>query len=736
MLPCRIACVRIGRFATGAASRRPGVGGSAGAASATAPPRPAGPPAEPPPAPPLALVTDLRGKPHVVALSREAQRRGAARGMALAEARALVADLLALPWDGEEIARAALEVTTALLAASPRVAWAGGTVHRSAGASMRPAGWEGEAGLWWVDAAGLGSEARLAQRLARLAGGLGFGRARVGVADSAIAAYAATFGRTDAREYGRTGVRRVRGAGSAGARPDSASAASSRRASPPPAPRRSARGAPHEPLVRPTIVPPGGDAAFLAPFPLALLEPDEDLTDTCHALGLGTMGQFAALDADEVESRFGPEGLALHRLARGLDTRGPSAPRDDTLPVVACDLGSPVATAEPLLFVLKGALTSLGVALRTRGLAAREISLALTLDDGSVAERAVRPARPTSHEAALFDHCRAAFDDWALPEPVTALAVRASVTVAASGEQGDLLAPRWADPSALDAAFERIRGREGADAVARPAQRDGHLPCDAGEWRMDGRADLRTAGRNTEGHQERGDAGRRPAPGVPSDGRSRPFPRGDVPAPVGESHRRRDAAPARPDEHDEQSEGVAPAGLATQRPLRIARGDRPAGWHRSNEAEPPREDGTSPVRLYARPLARPSEPPTAAALRLLAEPVPIRVRLGRAGLEAFRYGETWRDVTAWAGPERLVPRWWVSQDAPRDAAPVRKTPLTGLPSAGRTGAASAPAAGTSSPTPLTGPPRDYYSARTADGALWLVFRSAASRRWFVEGWWD
>ena len=36
----------------------------------------------------------------------------------------------------------------------------------------------------------------------------------------------------------------------------------------------------------------------------------------------------------------------------------------------------------------------------------------------------------------------------------------------------------------------------------------------------------------------------------------------------------------------------------------------------------------------------------------------------------------------------------------------------------------------------TAAPRDYYSARTADGALWLLFRAGAPAQWFVEGWWD
>ena len=410
------------------------------------------------PADPAAVaVADVRGKPRVAAASREAERRGIVAGMALPEAKALAADLALLPWDQERIARAALEVTTALLAASPRVAWDGlGPLPSGRLAT----GWGG-AGIWWVDAAGLGSEAKLAERLLAIASGLGFGAARTGIADSAVAAYAATYGGTGARRHGGTGV-------------------------------------------RPRIVPPGGDAAYLAPFPVTLLDLDDDLAETLRGLGLTTLGQLAALDADEVDARFGPEGLTAHRLARGLDTRGPSTPRDDALPVVEVELGGPVATAEPLLFVLKGALATLGEALRGKGLAARELALTLELDDGSTAVRAVRPARPTSHADALFDHCRGALENWQLPEPATGLILRAALTVPAAGEQGDLLAPRWADPAALAAAFDRIRGSEGPDAVAVPESRDAHLPADGGSW---ARADV--GGHGGTAARRRGPAGAR-----------------------------------------------------------------------------------------------------------------------------------------------------------------------------------------------------------------------------------
>ena len=482
----------------------------------------------------------MRAKPRVVAACAEASRRGITPGMALSQAQSLAADLVHAGFDADRLARRALDVTTALLEASPRVSWwPGGPVAQ----------WPRNEGVWWIDAAGLGEEKKLVQHLLRIAKKIDRGSPHVGVADSAIAAYAATF---------------PRGAGPLG----------------------------HPATV---IVPSGRDAAFLARYPIALLELDEDLAGTFAALGLATLGQVAALDGDEVEARFGPAGLAAWRLARGLDPRGPSLPRDDTVPAASCDLGAPVATAEPLLFVLKGALASLGSALRTKGLAARELVVTLALDDGSASERSVRPARPSSHEQVLFDHCRALLDDWRLEEPITGVSVRASDTVSAAGEQGDILAVRWADPSALEAAFDRIRAREGTDAIAVPQARDAHLPADAGAWAS---------------------------------------------GPV-------------------------------------------AQWPSGRVAE--RRTGPPGHRATTGPLA---------ALRLLENPRAVRVRLGRSGLEAFKDGDAWTDVTGWSGPERIAPKWWRTTDGARD----------------------------------------YFGARASDGTLWILFRT--KKAWFLEGWWD
>jgi protein ImuB len=82
------------------------------------------------------------------------------------------------------------------------------------------------------------------------------------------------------------------------------------------------------------IVPAGTERAFLAPLPVTLLrarpevvtrERSEDLCTILERLGVRTLGELAALDADSVSDRFGRRGVLARELALGRDT--PLRPR-------------------------------------------------------------------------------------------------------------------------------------------------------------------------------------------------------------------------------------------------------------------------------------------------------------------------------------------------------------------------------------------------------------------------
>jgi protein ImuB len=76
------------------------------------------------------------------------------------------------------------------------------------------------------------------------------------------------------------------------------------------------------------IVPPGAERAFLAPLPVTLLrarpevvtrERSDDLCTILERLGVRTLGELAALDADAVSDRFGRRGVLARELALGRD---------------------------------------------------------------------------------------------------------------------------------------------------------------------------------------------------------------------------------------------------------------------------------------------------------------------------------------------------------------------------------------------------------------------------------
>ena len=369
----------------------------------------------------MALVDGTR----LSAVSLAAARGGVRPGMTVSAARARCAEVETLDWDAPALARAVTETTALFLAASPQVT---------------PA--VGEPGVWWVGALGL-DEPSLARDLLALARSW-HPRARVAIAGSCVAARAATWSTRGHAAY---------------------------------------------------LVPAEGDAAYLAPAPLALIPMDDEMRAALDALGIRAAGALAALGAEAVERRWGASGLAAWRLARGEDARRPVLVAPAARHAVSAELAAPADTLEPVLFLVRAAVERLAPALAREGRAAAALAITLTLDDargamptaitGAAAHtvtREVRFPRPVARAAPLFDHCRALLTQWPLTAPACGVTVTVVATAPSSAAHGDLLAPRWHDPAAADAALATLRAELGPRAVVRPVARDAHAPERAGAW--------------------------------------------------------------------------------------------------------------------------------------------------------------------------------------------------------------------------------------------------------------
>jgi protein ImuB len=136
------------------------------------------------------------------------------------------------------------------------------------------------------------------------------------------------------------------------------------------------------------VVPPGGTRSFLAPYPVHILAAPAlpALPAQLVRLGIRTLGDFAALPARDVASRFGAEGSAAQRIARGAEARRPAAG------TVQADLSvtsefDPPALAEPVVFAAKNLADQLLAGLAARGLSCVRIRVELTAGAGRTEAR-------------------------------------------------------------------------------------------------------------------------------------------------------------------------------------------------------------------------------------------------------------------------------------------------------------------------------------------------------------
>jgi len=158
-----------------------------------------------------------------------------------------------------------------------------------------------------------------------------------------------------------------------------------------------------------TIIDAGTEAAALAALPLLLLaqishpndandpnDPNDpnDLLTTLRRWGLRTLGDLAALPADEVAARLGQTGVAWQRLARGEDPAPlvPSVPEERF--EQALDLEWPIDGLEPLSFVLARLMEPLSAHLERRDRGAAVLHVRLHLVTRDVHERSLQLPAP------------------------------------------------------------------------------------------------------------------------------------------------------------------------------------------------------------------------------------------------------------------------------------------------------------------------------------------------------
>ncbi len=150
-----------------------------------------------------------------------------------------------------------------------------------------------------------------------------------------------------------------------------------------------------------TIIPPGGQAASLAPLPIAALRLDEETADALCRLGFETIGQLADTPRGPLARRFGAN--AWRRLDQALG-RVP----EPIMPILPPDLCrvrqgfvEPISTPEDLARITVVLAERLCEKLRARNQGASRLDLVFTRVDGTPAMVRIGTAAPTRDAAHL-----------------------------------------------------------------------------------------------------------------------------------------------------------------------------------------------------------------------------------------------------------------------------------------------------------------------------------------------
>jgi len=216
-----------------------------------------------------------------------------------------------------------------------------------------------------------------------------------------------------------------------------------------------------------TVVPPGQEAAFLAPLPIRRLWGVGEVTGRELArLGIQTIGDLARLSAEELRARLGANGEGLWRAARGIDSspvipehEAKSLGREETF---AQDVRDPAVLRRELLRLSD----AVAARLRRYSLQARTVGLKLRYPDFTTLTRQATLADPTDAGAVIFAQASALFAAAWDRRAVRLIGVVAA-NLSQPGRQLRLFEQDDQRQAQLEATLDRIRARFGDQAIQR-----------------------------------------------------------------------------------------------------------------------------------------------------------------------------------------------------------------------------------------------------------------------------
>jgi DNA polymerase-4 len=216
-----------------------------------------------------------------------------------------------------------------------------------------------------------------------------------------------------------------------------------------------------------TIVPPGSEAAWLAPRKVGVIPGIGPVAQSVlRELDILTCGDLASAPDDHLVRRFGDRGPDLKLLARGID----DTPVDDGGERKSLGremtLDDDIADPEALETLLLGLVEEVSYSLRSEGLLARTVTLKLKDAEFQSITRQVKLAQPSDLAGPIFEVARALLEKTARGSAYRLIGV--STSDLGEDEQLALFdGAAQARERTITAAADTMRRKYGEDAITR-----------------------------------------------------------------------------------------------------------------------------------------------------------------------------------------------------------------------------------------------------------------------------
>lgn len=236
-----------------------------------------------------------------------------------------------------------------------------------------------------------------------------------------------------------------------------------------------------------TVLPEGKESEILGSLPVEVLfadesdsEDKEEVLETFRQWGIRKFRDLAALPEIALSERLGQRGLELQRKACGRNNRTlvPSDP-----PLVfeeAMELEFPLVLLEPLAFLLSRMLDQLCARLQSRSLAAQEIHLEMTLENGrrdseNTFQRAIHLPMPLLNAQTFLKLLQLDLKAHPPGAPIVKVHLRIEPAKPRPGQNG-LFIPCSPEPEKLELTLARISAVVGEGRAGSPQLLDTHRP--------------------------------------------------------------------------------------------------------------------------------------------------------------------------------------------------------------------------------------------------------------------